>query len=111
LIAPNTLSKMNFLLKNAQKYEVADLYAGIVQSTLHLDVQSELRDCFVRDQDLVDIWSAAITGLSTGNEEAWRTNFSAAILRSQNDTEACASSAKLRTAGRQLDNWWETFWS
>lgn len=98
---------MDFFTKNN---EVASFYAGLVDSTFHLDVKQELQDCMVKDQDLVDVWDSAITSLSTGETTEWRGHVEKVFARSLNDFEGC-NSAKLRTVGTQLNHWWGSFWS
>ena len=52
-----------------QRYEAADFYAGIVAQTFHMEVREDLHACMVNNENLANVWDAAITELSKGNED------------------------------------------
>jgi len=93
------------------RYEVADFYAGLIFSTLDIEVRQDLQDCMVTDHELVQVWDKAIRDISHGREERWERHFQMALDVSPHDLEACSSNGKLRTVGRQIDTWWDSFWS
>ena len=102
---------MQLFNERATRYAVADFYAGIATSTFEMDVRPELQQCMVRDDGLIELWDQAISNLSQGRQDAWKDSFRQAMERSEKDLQGCGESAKLRHVGRQLDNWWETFWA
>ena len=65
----------------------------------------------VKDDELIDLWDRAISNLSQGRHDIFKESFRQVMERSEKDLEGCGEVGKLRMVGRQLDNWWETFWA
>ena len=75
-----------------------------------MNVRTELQECMVRDDELVDLWDQAISHLSNGRLDKWQASFKTAVERSTSDLKTCEENGKLQLVGRQLDNWWMIFW-
>ena len=57
---------MQLFNERSTRYAIADFYAGIVSSTFDMNVRTELQECMVRDDELVDLWDQAISHLANG---------------------------------------------
>ena len=102
---------MQLFNERSTRYAIADFYAGIVSSTFDMNVRTELQECMVRDDGLVELWDQAISHLSNGHLDKWQASFKSAVERSSSDLKTCGKNGKLHLVGRQLDNWWELFWN
>ena len=95
------------------RFQLADFYAGMAQSTLDIDVKEELRACIVPDEELSDLWDLTVTQVSGYgiNDDQWTQTLGKMIDRLGHDVAPCKENGKLRAVGRQLDNWWRLFWN
>ena len=92
------------------KIEVADFYAGMIQTSFDLDIRKDLQACMVHDKELTKVWDMAIEELATDQKDAWEEHFDLAIRLSPHDMDACSKLGKVAVAGQQLEKWWVTFW-
>ena len=90
--------------------EVAEFYAGMIQSTFEIDIRKDLQACMVDDKDLAKLWDQTIDEIWNG-QEVWEKHFELALDLSPHDMTACAKLPKVAIAGKQLQMWWETFWA
>ena len=58
-----------------ERYAVADFYAGIAASTFEMNIRSELQQCMVKDDELIDLWDRAISNLSQGRHDIFKESF------------------------------------
>ena len=91
--------------------EVAEFYSGLIYSTLDIELHHDLKNCMVADHELLQVWDKAINELANGKIDRWEEHFQMALEMSPQDFEMCGSNGKLRTVGRQIETWWELFWS
>ena len=82
---------MQLFNERTSQYVVADFYAGIAASTFEMNVRSELQQCMVKDDELVNLWGEAISHLSHGREDKWRSSFLQALDRSTSDLAGCGA--------------------
>ena len=47
---------MQLFNERGSRYAVAEFYAGIAASTFEMNVRSELQQCMVRDDSLIELW-------------------------------------------------------